>query len=222
MPVLTYYLKTAKYRIPIYTIEAYPISWPEQVEQLREVGTIIHVNRDGQTTSEIILDLHLPGRTIMAGRTAPSITRRMQLQRYVQRGTYTGQRIRPRRMHEFRCILIFNPYLNTVQVKSPSFGPHLQEIRAEYRAIERGLEYTAPPLIPRMDLNTAGNPLALIRSRPSAGQPHANYERTVQVPYRGADDENSEKGPYARQLVMPYAERGKRIFEEDKEWKEEE
>jgi hypothetical protein len=167
MPLYTFYayigMKGAK--IPIQTVDHFPNDWQELRDLLVELARKTY-NEYGTIEAQYTLEKHVASRVKLW---RPRI------------GSYIFKPFSFKRNFEALFHMVYNQLTDDIEIKNVQFAPHHAKIADEYRAIEKGVKYRVPPLIPQTFKSFLENPKAILQELSTLRYP--DYSKTPRLKY---------------------------------------
>jgi len=173
MPLFTFYafigLKGAK--IPIQTLDHFPNDWQELRNILLDIARKTF-NDYGTIEAQYTLEKHLSTRVKVW---KPRL------------GSYILKPFSYKRNFEVFFHMSYNQLIDDIEVKNVIFAPHHTNVADEYRAIEKGVKYRIPPIIPQNFKSFLENPKAVLEELSALRYP--DYSKAPRSKY----DKQTEK-----------------------------
>jgi len=156
---------------------------------LAEVMAVVHASH-GITVADISLERHRRGKFTL---------------RFSGHG-YSIQPLRYQRYYEAFFKVIYTPKTGDVEVRRASFSWNLNAVAQEFYAMEKGIQYREPPLIPREHRQSIlESPKSLLRLEPT-GSRYADYTRKLQNLYNKFSEAEETPMSYLREPKIMYYE----------------
>ncbi|MEM3361423.1 MAG: hypothetical protein QXV85_09510 [Candidatus Bathyarchaeia archaeon] len=188
MPLFTFYafigLKGAK--IPIQTLDHFPNDWQELRDLLLEVARKAF-NNYATIEAQYTLEKH--------------VSTHVKVWK-PRMGSYIPKPFRHKRNFEAFFHIVYSQLRDDIEIKQVIFAPNHMSLAEEYRAIEKGIKYRIPSIIPQTFKSFLENPKAVMEELSALRYP--DYNKAPRLKY---DRQTSKRNLPHLRAYLPWGEK---------------